>query len=153
LPFPVLPRVIDLGRLAYEPAYRLQQDHAEEVLAARAAGAPEVGRVLLVEHDPVITVGRRPGAARHLLATPEMLARHGVALVETARGGDITYHGPGQLVAYPIVDLNRLNLGLHDYMRLLESAVIRTLAAYGVEGRREPGATGVWVGDGPAAAK
>lgn len=145
--------MIDLGRLAYAPAHQAQCDHLQEVLAAREAGAPEVGRLLLVEHDPVITIGRRPGAARHLVASPELLAKHGVAVVDTDRGGDITYHGPGQLVAYPIIDLNTVNLGLHDYMRLLEAVVIETVGAFGVQGRRDPDATGVWVGEGAAAEK
>lgn len=131
--------------MAYAPAYDAQCAHVEEVLAARDAGRPEVGRLLLVEHDPVITFGRRPGAGGNLVAGQEALARHGVALAHSDRGGDITYHGLGQLVAYPILDLNVLNLGLHDYMRLLESAVIRLLSEFGVIGHREPGATGVWV--------
>jgi lipoyl(octanoyl) transferase len=131
--------------MEYAAAYRAQCDHLEEVLAARAAGVPEVGRLLLVEHDPVITVTGRAGAAGHLLASPEALAAAGVAVSQTDRGGDITYHGPGQLVAYPILDLNLLNLGLHDYMRLLEAVAIDTLGAFGVAGERDSGATGVWV--------
>jgi lipoyl(octanoyl) transferase len=138
-------RVVDLGRMEYSAAYRVQTEHVEEVLASREAGLPEAGRLLLVEHDPVITVTRRPGALGHLLASPELLARQGVALVETDRGGDITYHGPGQLVVYPILDLNVLGLGLHAYMRLLEDAVIASCASLGVTCGREPGATGVWV--------
>ncbi len=137
-------RVIDLGRLAYAPAYQAQQDHLAEVLHARDAGRPEIGRLLLVEHDPVITIGRHPGAARHLIASPDLLAKNGVEAVETDRGGDVTYHGPGQLVAYPILDLNFLNLGLHAYMRLLESAVIDAVARFGVRAFRDPDATGVW---------
>ena len=102
--------------------------------------------VYLLEHDPpVITMTRRPGVETHLLATPEMLAERGVTLLETDRGGDITYHGPGQLVAYPILDLNALCLRVHPYMRLLEDVVIRTLACFGVTAGREEGATGVWV--------
>lgn len=141
--------------MAYEPARRVQGEHLDEVLASREAGTPEVGRLLIVEHDPVITIGRRPGASRHLAASPELRARHGVAVAESDRGGDVTYHGPGQLVAYPILDLNVLGLGLHAYMRLLESAVIDALASFGVLGERDPSATGVWVKrdggpDGPA---
>jgi lipoyl(octanoyl) transferase len=137
--------VIDLGRMAYEPAYQAQVAHLEEVMAAREAGAPIPGYLLLVEHEAVVTISRRAGAADHLLASPELLARHGVNVAETDRGGDITYHGPGQLVVYPILDLNVLNLGLHEYMRLLEQAVIDTCATYGVEGHRDATATGVWV--------
>ncbi len=145
--------VIDLGRMTYADAYARQVAELEGVLADRDAGRARVGTLLLVEHDAVVTVSRRPGAASHLLATPEMLARAGVSVEQTDRGGDVTYHGPGQLVAYPILDLNLLGLGLHDYMRLLEEAVIRTLAAFGIAGSRDATATGVWVGEGPAAAK
>ena len=137
--------MIDLGRMGYRGAYDLQCAHLEEVLAARAAGVPEWGRVLVVEHEPVITVSRRKGAREHLVATAAQLSDAGVAVEETDRGGDITYHGPGQLVVYPILDLNSLMLGLHDYMRLLEQAVIDACAVFGVEGRRDPEATGVWV--------
>lgn len=139
------PAVIDLGRLPYADAYARQLAHADQVLAARDAARPVIGRILLVEHDPVVTIGRRPGAARHLLAAPDTLRAAGIDLVDTDRGGDVTYHGPGQLVVYPILDLNRLNLGLHAYMRLLEQAVIDTLAAFGVRGERDASATGVWV--------
>ena len=129
--------------MAYAVAHRAQLEHVEEVLASRDAGVPEVGRLLLVEHDPVITVTRRAGA--HLRATPARLTEAGVAIAETDRGGDITYHGPGQLVAYPILDLNLLGLGLHAYMRLLEDAVIGVCGALGFEAGREQGATGVWM--------
>ena len=144
-PSPPRPRIIDLGRLPYEAAYQAQQSHVNAVLSSRASAAPEIGRILFVEHDPVITISRRPGARNHLLASPETLARLGVRLAETDRGGDITYHGPGQLVVYPILDLNALNLGLHAYMRLLESAVIDACAHWGIPGQRDPSATGVWV--------
>jgi lipoyl(octanoyl) transferase len=143
--------------MAYAPALAVQREHLDEVLAARDAGAPEIGRMLLVEHDPVITIGRRPGAARHLSASPESLARLGVDVCETDRGGDVTYHGPGQLVIYPILDLNALRLGLHAYMRMLEGAVIEAVARFDVRARRDPSATGVWVETGaggePALAK
>jgi len=137
--------VKDLGRVAYEPAYQAQLAHLEEVMAARESGQPNPGYLLLVEHDPVVTISRRAGAANNLIATPQLLAQHGVNVAETDRGGDITYHGPGQLVAYPILDLNLLNLGLHDYMRLLEQAVMDTCAAYGLRTHRDPKATGVWL--------
>ena len=131
--------------MAYEPAYQAQLAHLEEVMAAREAGSPIPGYLLLVEHDAVITISRRAGAGNHLLATPQLLARHGVAVAETDRGGDITYHGPGQIVAYPILDLNLLNLGLHEYMRLLEQAVIDTCGRFALAAHRDTAATGVWV--------
>lgn len=143
-------RIIDLGRMKYEPAYRVQCEHVEEVVASRETpqnGSPHLGRILLVEHEPVITISRRAESGRHLLASPEMLARSGVALAPTDRGGDITYHGPGQLVVYPILDLNALNLRIHEFMRLMESAVIDCCGDFGVKGERDRCATGVWVRD------
>ena len=113
---------------------------------AVASHSPE--RLLLLEHDPaVITVSKRAGADTNLLASPEHLASIGVDLERTDRGGDVTWHGPGQLVAWPIVDLNRFGLGLHAWMRLMEQAVIDTLAEFGIEGFRDDEATGVWVKD------
>jgi lipoyl(octanoyl) transferase len=138
--------VFDLGRMEYGAAYDLQLAHHAEVLASREAGSPVAGRLLLVEHDPpVITISRRPDARRHLTATPLQLSLHGVTVAETDRGGDITYHGPGQLVAYPILDLNFLRLPLHDYLRLLEAVVIDVVASYGIGAYRDPAATGVWI--------
>lgn len=139
------PLVVDLGRIAYQPAYAEQVRRVEEVVEARSAGRDHPGYILVVEHDPVITVTRRPKVASHLLATPDLLARHGIALAETDRGGDVTYHGPGQVVVYPIVDLQRRRLNLHAYMRLLEQSVIDACAVFGVRGLRDPSATGVWV--------
>jgi lipoyl(octanoyl) transferase len=130
--------------MGYEPALAAQQAAHARVLSARELGEPVVGEVLLVEHEPVITISNRAGAEANLLATPALLERHGVGVARTDRGGDITYHGPGQLVAYPILDLNLLNLGLHEYMRLLEESVLRTCAHFGVETVRDPSATGVW---------
>ena len=147
----IVMRVEDLGRLSYEDALEVQRARHAEVLAGREAGEGPVGVLLLVEHDPpVITVSRRPGARDHLVASEAMLARHGVEVCETDRGGDITYHGPGQLVAYPILDLNRMGaggMGLHAYMRMLEDVAIGVCARFGVEAGRDPGATGVWVGE------
>lgn len=136
---------IELGRLGYEAAYEEQCRRVADVEASRASEGPRRGGfVLSVEHDPVITVSRRAGAAKHLLATPGQLAAAGVSVAETDRGGDITYHGPGQLVMYPILDINLYNLGVHEYMRLLEDAVIDACAMLGLPAGREQGATGVW---------
>ncbi|MCA9293314.1 MAG: lipoyl(octanoyl) transferase LipB [Phycisphaerales bacterium] len=151
--------LVDLGMMSYDEALAVQRAHHAEVLAARdgADDAAPIGRVLLVEHVPaVITLGRRPGAERHLVADAARLVALGVEVRATDRGGDITYHGPGQLVAYPIVDLNRARIRLHDYMRRLEQAVIDVCSGYGISARREQGATGVWVdgaGPGGSAAK
>lgn len=141
---------IDLGRMAYARAFEEQQRHHAEVLGGRERGGAGAGRILFVEHDPVITIGRHPGAAGHIIAAREAIAAAGIGVVETDRGGDVTYHGPGQLVVYPILDLNRLGLGIHAYMRMLEGIVIAVCGRAGLAARREEGATGVWVGEGPA---
>lgn len=140
--------------MPYGPAYEHQTAALGRALALREGGNPAIGELLLVEHAPVVTISNRAGAQANLLASPELLARSGVSVAKTDRGGDITYHGPGQLVAYPILDLNLLNLGLHDYMRLLEEVVIRVCRRFGVETVRDPKATGVWtVRDGQPYAK
>lgn len=141
--------------MPYAEAYTRQVECLDHVLKARETGVPRCGFILLVEHPPVITVSNRPSARHHLIATPEQLARAGVDVAPTDRGGDITYHGPGQLVVYPILDLNRLNLGLHDYMRLLENAIIEVCRSLGLNAGRDASATGVWIdrGDGGSTAK
>ena len=141
--------VRDLGRAGYAAAYAEQVRVLESVIAARE-GAARVGELLFVEHDPVITVTRRAGVSGHVLAGADRLAELGVEVHETDRGGDVTYHGPGQVVGYPIVDLNRVNCRLHEYLRLLEQTVIDAIGAFGVVGVRDASATGVWVdrGDG-----
>ena len=137
-------QVKDLGRMSYACALELQRAAHAEVLAARANRGQM--QLLLVEHDPqVITVSRRPDAAKNVLVSPQRLAQLGVECVETDRGGDVTWHGPGQLVAYPILDLERMGLRIHGYMRLLEETVIEVLADMGVAAHRDAKATGVWV--------
>jgi len=143
----------DLGRVSYAEAFRIQNARHESVLAGRGEGDGPIGTVLLVEHDPVITVTRRPGVAEHVIATEAMLAQHGVTLADTDRGGDVTYHGPGQLVVYPIVDLNRMNCRIIEYLRALEEIIIGVLSDVGVQGERDEGATGVWTRDGDEFAK
>ncbi|MCP4839475.1 MAG: lipoyl(octanoyl) transferase LipB [Planctomycetes bacterium] len=142
--------VRDLGRMPYTEALSLQRSLQGEVIGAREHGG-HGGYLLLVEHDPpVITISRRAEADAHLLATPKMLEDAGVEVHETDRGGDITYHGPGQLVVYPILDLNQLDLRLHGYMRWLEDRVLEVLMQFGIEGHRDTEATGVWVGPADA---
>jgi lipoyl(octanoyl) transferase len=141
-------RVRDLGRMAYAEAFLLQKQLQQEVIASREAsgGVSGLAHLLLVEHDPpVITVSRRPGARQNLIATPAQLDAAGVEVAETDRGGDITYHGPGQLVVYPILDLNRFRFRIDSYMRFLEQTVIETLTSFGIQGERDAKATGVWV--------
>ena len=139
--------VRDLGRMPYAEALAVQRELQRQVVEARTGGGDtQPMYLLLVEHaPPVITVSRRRGARSHLVATDAQLAAAGVEVAETDRGGDITYHGPGQLVVYPILDLNTLGLRLHGYMRFLEQIVIDTLAHWGIHGSRDEAATGVWV--------
>ncbi len=127
------------GRLSFRDALALQQ----ELLAARLQGGEDL--LLLLEHDPVITLGRgaRPD---HLLRPRGELLQEGLEVVEVGRGGDVTWHGPGQLIGYPIVDLTPYGRDLHHYLRCLEELLLRVLAAFGVAGGRIPGKTGVWVG-------
>ncbi|MEX0774222.1 MAG: lipoyl(octanoyl) transferase [Phycisphaeraceae bacterium] len=133
-------QVLDLGRMAYAAALETQRQRHAEVLAGAARPT-----LLLVEHDPVITLGQRRGVGAHLLASRDHLATLGIDVQETDRGGDITYHGPGQLVAYPILRLSDLGFNVGRYMRWLEEVVIQTVAAWGVTGVRVAGHTGVWV--------
>jgi lipoyl(octanoyl) transferase len=137
--------VRDLGRMRYAEALAIQRLAQQQVIAQRdePGGAMQL---LLVEHDPpVITVSRRPGARNHLIATESQLQVAGVELAQTDRGGDITYHGPGQLVVDPILDLNQLNLRLNSYLRFLEQIIIDVLGNFGILGQRDAAATGVWV--------
>ncbi len=138
-------KITSLGRVEYGRALDLQRDEHARILAGRESGSPVAGNILVVEHDPVLTVSKRATARENIVATAERLAQLGISVHETDRGGDITYHGPGQVVIYPIVDLNRVGLNLHAYMRLMEEAVIRTCERYGLTADREDGATGVWV--------
>lgn len=136
---------IPLQHLGYTDAYALQEHHHQQILGARDTPSAQLGRVLMIEHDPIITVTRRPNAPSHILASESLLESQGVALHQTDRGGDVTYHGPGQLVAYPIIDLNAAGLRIHEYIRTLEAAIIATLAHYDIAAHADPQATGVWV--------
>jgi lipoyl(octanoyl) transferase len=140
-----------LGQVAYAPARALQQRLQQRLVRAKrdgdaATGGHDVPHVLLlVEHPPVYTLGKS-GDAANLLASKEALAERGATFHHVGRGGDVTFHGPGQLVAYPLLDLDRFMRDLHRYLRALEATVIRTCAAFGVDGERVDGRTGVWVG-------
>lgn len=131
--------VVRLGQLPYEAALTLQRAAAR----ARIAGALPQDLLLLVEHPPVVTLGRS-SKQRHLLCSAEVLAARGIELFEVERGGDVTYHGPGQLVGYPIIDLKRHKQDLHWYLRQVEGALITALAAGGLQAERSVGKTGVW---------
>jgi lipoyl(octanoyl) transferase len=133
-----------LGRTGYREAWERQH----ELVAARAEGRiPD--QLLLVEHDPVLTLGRHASAA-HVRASRELLAMRGIELIRVERGGEVTYHGPGQLVAYPIVHLAARGLLLRPLVRALESAMVDTAASYGLRAARRDGFPGCWC-DGPGA--
>lgn len=138
-------RLVDLGRMAYGPAWERQLAAAEGVMA----GGEDV--LILVEHEPVLTLGANFHEQNLLLDRAEY-ARRGVEVVRTDRGGDVTYHGPGQLVVYPVFDVSRHGRDLHRWMRDLEETMILTAASFGVEARRFPPHTGAWVGDAKLAA-
>ena len=140
--------VRQLGLIPYADALALQRSLVEDRRAGR------VGDLLLfAEHPHVLTLGvRGDGGRSHILATAEALARRGIEVHETGRGGDITYHGPGQIVGYPIVDLKPDRCDVHRYVRDLEEVIIRTARDYGIETGRIQGLTGVWAGDAKLAA-
>ncbi len=136
----------DLGKVPYREAWDVQA----RLVAARRQGL--VGDLLLLlEHPPVYTLGRG-GKAEHLRVSVQWLRRQGAEVFEVDRGGDITFHGPGQLVGYPILDLSAWGRDLHRYLRSLEEVLIRALAAFGLRAGRKAGYTGVWVGDRKIAA-
>lgn len=136
-------RVRRLGTVAYPDGLTLQAALVEE----RRSGA--IGDTLvLLDHPPVITLGAKTrGNPTHIVASPDALREAGVAVHDTGRGGDVTYHGPGQLVGYPIFDLRPDRCDVHRYLRDIEAALIRALAVFGIAGTRVEGLSGVWVGE------
>ena len=155
-------QVRNLGVMDYKPCWDLQEEVFQGMVKAKIArrnaglsttdlgpdDAPQLAlpqsRVFWVEHPHVLTLGKS-GAAANVVAPPERLAELGVQYFPINRGGDITYHGPGQLVGYPILDLDQFFTDIHKYLRFLEEAVIRTCAEYGVDAGRIEGLTGVWI--------
>lgn len=133
--------VLDWGRTGYEDAMQRQLQLVEGRRANRI-----VDQLVLTEHSPVYTIGLRQGAERHLVWQAEQLEKAGIQVLRTNRGGDITYHGPGQLVAYPIISLHDRR-DLHRYLRDLEEVVIRTLAHWGLNTGRREDKTGIWLQD------
>lgn len=153
----------DLGTMDYARCWELQRSLFEELLAEKnlrrsgvagrgnecldADAQNRAGTILLVEHPPVYTLGKS-GHAANLLVDDTALKRLGAEFFRIDRGGDITFHGPGQTVCYPILDLEKLGIGLREYIDSLEEAVIRTVAGYGIAAGRIAGASGVWIGPG-----
>jgi len=133
--------VIDLGRRGYDEVHRLQRDLADRRIAAEISD----DILLLVQHDPVVTLGRGTRESS-LPFSPAALAAKGLDVVEVERGGDVTYHGPGQLVGYPILDLHHHRQDLHWYLRQLEAGLISALERFGISAERRAGLTGVWTG-------
>jgi lipoyl(octanoyl) transferase len=136
--------VADIGVVGYAAALEMQRDLAKR----RISGDVSEDVLVLVEHPPVVTLGRTAKAA-NLTASPSLLSARGVELFEVERGGDVTFHGPGQIVGYPIVDLKRHRKDLHWYLRQVEQALIDSLGAIGISAGRVEKQTGVWVGLSP----
>jgi len=136
---------IQLGETEYDDAFVLQRE-----LAAKVAHSSDRYLVLL-SHPPVVTIGRR-GTHKHLLMSPEEMSRRGVLLREIDRGGDVTFHGPGQIVGYPIIDLRERARDIHAYLRDIESVIIKVLDRFSIRAGRQKGLTGVWAQQGKLAA-
>lgn len=138
--------ILDLGHVAYLDALAIQEARVEK----RKTGAvPDA--LILVEHEPVYTLGRN-AKNENVLASPNDLDRAGIHVIHTGRGGDVTYHGPGQLVGYPILDLGARGHGVVQYVTRIEETLIRVLAGYGLTGARDPANRGVWIGNEKIAA-
>lgn len=144
----------DLGTMEYARCWQLQQELFDQYLKRKAEhlSSETVGELLLVEHPPVYTLGKS-GKSENLLIPEAMLRELGATFFHIDRGGDITFHGPGQLVGYPILDLEAIGIGLRAYIEGLEEAVIRTVAHYGITAGRVAGASGVWLDGEKAAAR
>lgn len=132
-------QVIDWGRIGYREAYDRQIEQVEARKAYKCEDA-----LIFVEHDPVYTMGLRKGADQHLIWGEQALKDQGIEVVQSNRGGDITYHGPGQIVGYPIISLKEKR-DLHAYLRDIEEVVIRTLKHFRLESDRREGKTGIWL--------
>jgi lipoyl(octanoyl) transferase len=131
--------IIKLGTTDYRQAWDLQKRFFEKVVKERSQNY-----LILTEHHPVITIGKT-GSLKNLLTKPAHLSSKGIELVEIDRGGDITFHGPGQLVGYPILDLSQFRQDIHWYLRTIEELIIKTLMEFEIQGTRIPDLTGVWV--------
>ncbi|WP_455637861.1 lipoyl(octanoyl) transferase LipB [Parabacteroides sp.] len=134
----------DLGRIGYAEALTVQTAAFDALLHAKATGGQEENKLFFCEHQPVLTIGKS-GKDSNLLIPEPLLQQRGISFFHTNRGGDITYHGPGQITGYPVFDLEHWHLGLKQYIHLLEEVIIRFLSLYGLKGERLDGATGVWL--------
>lgn len=142
----------DLGRKGYREVWQQQEDLLASVKEQKRKGESTFNYLLFVEHDPVYTLGKSGNDGNMLMNTIQLRARN-AEFIKVDRGGDITFHGPGQLVAYPVIDLENFSLGVKEYVDRLEEVVIRSIAHYGITGKRLAGATGVWLDVGTSAAR
>ena len=133
-----------VGRMPYKECWEYQQRLFNELLAKQGDGSDMVGTIIFVEHPAVYTLGKS-GKMSNMLIDEERLKALGAEFYHIDRGGDITFHGEGQVVCYPILDLEKLGIGLRRYIEILEESIIEAVAEYGIEGRRLEGATGVWI--------
>ena len=134
----------DLGRMEYQQAWDLQEELLRQNILCKTEGKETTHHLLFVEHPPVYTLGKS-GKREHVLIGEEEMRKRQIEFYQTNRGGDITYHGPGQLVGYPIFDLERFYTDIGRYLRELEEVIILTLANYGLKAERSKGETGVWL--------
>jgi len=143
-------KIIDLGQKSYIDSLKIQEEYFNSIIDLKRSNRkkenpiPTDNYLLWVEHPPVFTLGKS-GKMEHLLLNQQTLVNKGIDFYKTSRGGDITFHGPGQLVVYPILDLDNFFTDIHKYLRFLEEAVIGTLKEYGLKTKRSPGETGVWL--------
>ena len=143
-------KIIDLGQKSYSESLKIQEGYFNAIIELKRSNRkketsiPTDNYLLWVEHPPVFTLGKS-GKMEHLLLNQQALVNKGIEFYKTNRGGDITFHGPGQLVVYPILDLDNFFTDIHKYLRYLEEAVIGTLKEYGLKTKRSPGETGVWL--------
>ncbi|MDO4691610.1 MAG: lipoyl(octanoyl) transferase LipB [Porphyromonadaceae bacterium] len=151
---PIAPfEYVDCGRIAYAEAWSLQHKLFDQILEQKRMGEPTESFLLFCEHNPVFTLGKN-GAEGNMLMSESYLKQEGYDWFRVERGGDVTYHGPGQITGYPILDLERYGIGLRAYIELVEDAIIELLALYGLRGERNPAGTGVWLdADKPALAR
>lgn len=142
--------VADWGLLSYSEAWQRQEEYFSQIIDRKKENRkqevsfPTPNYLFWVEHPPVFTIGKS-GKMEHLLLQENELKTKGITFYKTNRGGDITFHGPGQIVGYPLLDLDNFFTDIHQYLRFLEEAIIKTLADYGIEGARSDGETGVWL--------
>lgn len=140
-----MPRIIDFGVRDYLETLSFQTSIFENLVSAKRRGEKGEEAILIGEHYPVITLGRR-AKENNVLLPDDLLERRGVRKYHVGRGGDVTYHCPGQIILYPIIDLEKHGLGVKDFVNVMEECIILLLKEYGIKGERVEGATGVWIG-------